>query len=96
MLPMRYAAYAALLKSWSKSPVDKVVVYDGYADDGSAAMKEAEGYEARQGGAQDKGTFSTEVKGSKHRAYAIAYDDEDDMLHEYRLHVGQQHGQRYD
>ena len=65
-----------------QKPVDKVVVYDGYADDGSAAMQEAEDYADRKGGAQDKGTFSTEVKGSKHRAYAIAYDDENDMLHD--------------
>ena len=69
------------LKIVVQKSVDKVVVYDGYADDGTAAMQEEEEYADRKGGAQDSGTFSTEVKGSKHRAYAIAYDDEDDMLH---------------
>lgn len=75
-------AIRGMLKVMVQKPIDKVVVYDGYADDGTAAMMEEEDYEARKGGAQDKGTFSTEVKGSKHRAYAIAYDDENDMLHD--------------
>ena len=66
------------LKVTVQKAVDKVVVYDGYADDGDSD----EEYATRLRGAEDKGTFSTEVKGSKHRAYAIAYDDEDDMLND--------------
>ncbi len=65
------------LKVSVQKAVDKVVVYDGMADDGGD-----DEYTTRTRGAEDKGTFPVLVKGMKHRAYAIAYDDEDDMLHD--------------
>ena len=65
------------LKVSVQKAVDKVVVYDGMADDG-----DDDEYTTRTRGAEDKGTFPVLVKGMKHRAYAIAYDDEDDMLHD--------------
>ena len=66
------------LKVTVQKAVDKVVVYDGYADDGDTDGE----YATRLRGAEDKGTFPTLVAGQHHRAYAIAYDDEDDMLND--------------
>ncbi len=61
------------LKVMVQKPVKTVVVYAGMGTDEEVAAQPVPG---------DKASLPTGVVGTKHRIFAIAYDDESDMLHD--------------